>query len=382
MVAEIYRSNAVRLEARLQVVFHDAEYNPVTAVGADGDITDRLEMEGSVISRDAEAVIGGTAQFVLRDVSGLDPGRHLLRLTLVLRDLLTDRTVERQMGIWAMRPFVRSLARDQQTTVDCDDYTSLLQTNLLTDFNAVEGEAVGIAILRLLRAHGGGQVGLNTRLPAIPAEFSTSPSVPETDPSTYLEIINKILEISGFDRLYMTREGVLTSFPWSRVSEGDITWDFNLETYPWISENTETEPYTGPKYNVWRGVSTAADSFGFVEPVIRENRDPLHPYSLPNQDFRSVVKVIEAPVATTAGLDLYVDRIAEQDSLRYHRVNIYSGPILDIWHLDKVGVGIQFRGIDIPEGSRGIVRRWELPLDYGRRDCVYTVDVGAVGLVL
>ena len=382
MTAEIYRSSAVRLEARMQLVLNDAEYNPVTSVGVDGDVTDRLEMEGSVISRDAEAVIGGTAQFVFRDVSGFNPGRHLLKPTLILRDLLTDNIVEREMGVWAMRPFVRSLRRDQQTTIDCDDLTSLLQTNLLADFNAVEGEAVGIAILRLLRAHGGGQVNLNWVPPVIPAEFDTSPSVPETDQSTYLEIINKILEISGFDRVYMTREGRLTSFAWNPVAEGDLTWDFNLDTYEWISENTETEPYTGPKYNVWKGVSTASDTLGFVIPVVRVNNDPLHPYSLRNQGGRVTAKVVEAPMGTTAGLQQYVDRVAEQDSLRYHRVNIHSGPILDIWHLDKVGVSIQHRGIAIPPESRGIVRRWELPFDYGLRDCVYTVDVGAPGLVI
>ena len=375
MSAAVYRAPAVRLETRMQVV--DFAGNPVSAVGAGGDVTDRLELGGSVISKDAGALVSGTAQFVFRDTRGFDPGRHLLKPVLTLRDTLTGRSVEREAGLWVMRPFVRSLRRDEQTTIDCDDVVSLLNTALIDDFNALDGEPVGFSLARLLRAHG--LVGLTWVPPTIASNWTTSPSVPVTDPVTYLELANKILELVGFDRIYMTREGRLTSFPFNPVTQGDTTWDFDQDTFPWISEDTETEPYTGPRYNAWRGVSTAGDVFGFVEPVLRINDSPLHPYSIRNQGGRVVVKVLEAPAGTTTGLQLFVDRVAEADSLRYLRINIHSGPVLDIWHLDKVLVNIPDLGV---VRQRGIVRRWSLPLDYGRADAVYTCDVGERGLDL
>ena len=376
-MSAIYRSPSVRLEAEMRVV--DFAGNPVASVGGGGNVSDRLELEGSVISKDSTALISGTAQFVFRDTRGFNPGLHLLKPRLTLRDMTTNRTITRNMGLWSMRPFVRSLRRDEQTTIDCDDMTSLLDTALISDFNAVSGEPIGFSLIRLLRAHG--LAGLTWLPPSIASNWTTSPSVPRTEPTSYLKLANQILELVGYDRIFMNRDGQLTSFPFTPVTQGSSDWDFDLDTFDWISENTETEPYNGPRYNVWVGVCTALDTFGFCQPVIVQNNDPLHPYSIPNQAGRIVPRIIEAPAATTTGLQLFVDRIAEQDSLRYTRVNIHAGPVLDLWPPAKVNVNLVRGSMEIVN-QVGVMRRIVMPFDYGRQDWQYTVDVGARGLDL
>ena len=375
-MAEGYDAAAVRLETRLEIVGFNGE--PAVEVAADGDITDRLELQGSVISKDASAPITGTAQFVFRDATGFDPGRHLLKPTVRYVDALTGRSVSTQMGLWVMKPFTVSLDRTERVTIQCSDMTDVLSTFLRADFNASKGEAVGIALLRLLGSHGA--AGITWIPPAVEAVLATSPSWPVTADLTYLEIANRLLEVSGWDKVYMTRDGALTSLPYSPITTGVTTCTFDSElSGSYISQRTDLEPYDQPVPNYWVGVCTALDQPGFCAPVVKENRSPLSPWSIPNQGGRIITRVINAPVATTTSLRYYVDRVAEQDYLRPTRVRIYAGPVLDIWHLDKVLVNLpQFDIVN----QRGIVRRWHLPLDYGAQDAIYVTDVGEKGLEL
>ena len=375
-MAEGYRDTAVRLEASMEIVRFSGE--PADEVAAGGDVTDRLELQGSVISKDASAPITGTAQFVFRDATGFDPGRHLLKPTVRYVDTLTGRSVSTRMGLWVMKPFTVSLDRTERVTIQCSDMTDVLSTFLRADFNANKGEAVGIALLRLLGSHGA--AGITWLPPAVEAVFATSPSWPVTADLTYLEIANRILEVSGWDKVYMTRDGALTSLQYSPITTGTTTCTFDVtEERSYISQRTDLEPYDQPVPNYWVGVCTALDQPGFCAPVVKENRSPLSPWSIPNQGGRIITRVINAPVATTTSLRYYVDRVAEADYLRPTRVRIYSGPVLDIWHLDKVLVNLpQFDIVN----QRGIVRRWHLPLDYGEQDAIYITDVGEKGLEL
>ena len=373
-MAEGYQGTAVRLETRMELV--DFEGNPAVEVAADGDVTDRLELQGSVISKDASAPITGTAQFVFRDATGFNPGRHLLKPTVRYVDLLTAHSISTQMGLWVMKPFTVSLDRTERVTIQCSDMTDVLSTYLRADFNASKGEAVGFALARLIGSHGA--AGLTWVPPRIPAVFNTSPSWPVTADLTYLELANRILEVSGFDKVFMTQEGHLTAQAFSPVAVGQTTCTFDItEARSFVSQRTDLEPYDQPVPNYWVGVCTALDQPGFCAPVVKENRSPLSPWSIPNQGGRIISRIINAPVATTTSLQYYVDRVAEQDYLRPTRVRIYSGPVLDIWHLDKVLVNLP--QLDIIN-QRGIVRRWHLPLDYGDQDAIYVTDVGEKGL--
>ena len=141
-MTEGYRGTAVRLETRMELV--DFEGNPAVEVAADGDVTDRLELQGSVISKDASAPITGTAQFVFRDATGFNPGRHLLKPTVSYHDVLTSHSISTQMGLWVMKPFTVSLDRTERVTIQCSDMTDVLSTFLRADFNASKGEAVGL----------------------------------------------------------------------------------------------------------------------------------------------------------------------------------------------------------------------------------------------
>lgn len=373
-MSEGYRGTFVQLETKMEIVGFDGE--PAVEVAADGDVTDRLELSGSVISKDASAPITGAAQFVFRDVTGFDAGRHLLKPTLTYRDLRTGRDTSRGFGLWVMKPFTVSLDRTAQVTVQCSDMTQVLSTYLRADFNANKGEAVGLALVRLIGSHGA--AGLTWIPPQIPSVFETSPSWPVTADLTYLELANRILEVSGFDDVYMTRAGALTARRFSPISVGPTTCTFDIEQeQSFVSQKTDLEPYDQPVPNYWVGVCTALDLPGFCAPVVKENNSPLSPWSIQNQGGRIITRIINAPVATTASLRYYVDREAEKDYLRPTRVRIYSGPVLDIWHLDKVLVNLPGLGI---VNQRGIVRRWHLPLDYGRQDAIYVTDVGERGI--
>ena len=180
------------------------------------DISDRLDINGSIISRRSSDQIDGVATFVLSDVTGINPGVHQLRAKIRVTDQRGDggsRTWD--MGAWVMTPFAIPLGNTQSVIVECYEVSTILATHLRTSFSAVPGESIQNAILRLLSREE--VFTLTVDLPTIPYELVSSPLYMPLEQLTYLDIINDLLLSSDYDSLYATRDGRISTYAWDFV---------------------------------------------------------------------------------------------------------------------------------------------------------------------
>ena len=369
----LLRSSGIRQTTRLELLDN---YGNVLA-----DVSDRLDLAGSVITRDATGLVDGTAVFQFRDVRGFDAGRHRLRPWVTIEDLSgleESRTWE--MGTWVMSPFERPLRNAEIVAVECYDTTSLLSTKLRRSFAAVEGENISVVVRRLLEDFSGragiAPAGIDqVLLESIPFELDSSPAWALAEQATYLEVANAFLEAAAYSGLYMGRDGTITAYAWQPIDILPIEWRFD-STRPdgWISGKTLIEPQIAPVPNTWIGVCSAIDQTGICNPVEISNRNPLSPWSIPSQGGRRVVRVIEVPVSLNdrSALVLAVKQVAEEDRLRARRIRIETGPLPHLWQTPVVEVTLPEFGI---QDRRGIVREWSLPLDYANEDATYIVDL-------
>ena len=342
------------------------------------DITDRLDINGSVISRRSSNQIDGVATFVLSDVTGINPGIHQLRAKIRMTDNRgTGGSRTWDMGAWVMTPFAIPLSNTQSVTVECYEVSTILATHLRNAFSAVPGESIQNAILRLLSREE--VFTLTVDLPTIPYELISSPLYMPLEQLTYLDIVNDLLLSSDHDALYMTRDGRITTYAWDFVENFPPVWNFDTETEGnWISgPNTVLEPVTEPVPNEWVGICSPEDVIGVCSPVVIQNNDPSNPFSVPNQGGRIFRKVVEIPVSTTANLEISVQRVAEADYLRARRIRVFCGPVPTLWHNDVVNVNIPRYGII---NELGIVKEWHLPFNQRRQRAEYIIDLGYKGL--
>ena len=223
-MTEGYRGTAVRLETTMLLV--DFEGNPAVEVAADGDVTDRLELQGSVISKDASAPITGTAQFVFRDTTGFDPGRHLLKPTVRYVDLLTSHSISTQMGLWVMKPFTVSLDRTERVTIQCSDMTDVLSTFLRAGLQRQQGGGGGSCSRPAHRQSRGGGADLGAASDTGSVQHITlvaghrRPHLPGTRQPDFGSVRVR-------QSVYDPREGHLTAQAFSPVAVGQTTCTFD-----------------------------------------------------------------------------------------------------------------------------------------------------------
>ena len=77
----VLRSSYISMDSRLELIDFAGELVE--------DISDRLMLDGSSVSRDATGQVAGTAVFQLSSTAGIDFGRHLLRLHVTVADETT-----------------------------------------------------------------------------------------------------------------------------------------------------------------------------------------------------------------------------------------------------------------------------------------------------
>ena len=365
MTERLLRSDFIAMDSTIELQAFDG-----TLVE---DVTDRLVVEGSWIARDSTGLEAGTASFVFDGVEGFDFGRHQLALTLTVHDLNgVEESVAFRAGNWLMRPPGTVLDHTQLTTIECVDTVSILSSIMGRSWRVDKGTNIGIAVANLLEAHG--LNGLSLSLPDIALEMASAPSWALTEKLTWLEVGNEILRAAAHTGLFTDPNGTLTTLPWKPIDEVEPTWRFDASANDsWISAASQVEAETDPVPNSWLGVVTSPDSAvaGAQFPV--ENTDSLHPWSIPSQGGRRVVRVLEVDAPDLASLEATVLQTAEIDTLRAARVRLECGPLPIIWASDVVIVHAP--KLDIIE-KRGVCREWRIPLDVANSDAYYLIDVG------
>lgn len=380
----LLRAPAIATSYRLEVI--DFAGNIIM------DATDRLDVNGSVVSRNSQGEVAGVATFVLRDITGIDPGRHQLRLEMTIsdqQDIIPSVTWE--MGTWVMTPYAIPLSNRELVSVECYDLTTLLSSHLARSFTAPAGENVQTTVERLLSEHGIFTVGialgvdipeisLVVDLPQIDYEMVSTPTWMPVEQLTYIQIANELLTASDHDPLYMERDGRITTYLWQAVETMPSAWSFDI-TRPgnWISGTSILEPQTEPVPNEWVGICTAQDQIGLCNPVVLRNINPMSPWSIPSQGGRIYRRIVESPVATTANLEINVQRIAQNDYLRARRLRLHCGPLPHLWHNQVVSITIP--ELDLFD-QKGLVREWHMPLNQENQRATYIVDVADAGLDL
>ena len=174
------------------------------------DVSDQFVAQGSYIRRDSTAEVDGSAVFMFSDVAGFDFGRHMLAASVEVSDTF-GRQESRlwRMGNWVLQPPDIYLGSNELVEVNCLDAVSLVSTRLERVFSVTPGTNVSAAITSLLRRHGiaglEGVVDENGDALVIPFELSTYGNWNITDPITYLQVVNQLLETSTYVGMYADR---------------------------------------------------------------------------------------------------------------------------------------------------------------------------------
>lgn len=365
MSEALLRSEYISLDSQLELLDYDLRLVD--------DLTDRLIVEGSWVARDSTGLEAGSAVFILQSVEGIDFGRHLLGLTVTVRDR-TGRAppVAYRLGNWVPRPPGRTLDHTALIRVECSDAVSLLSTVIGRSWSVEAGTNVGTAVGVLLREQG--LAGLSVGLPPIPFETANAPSWALLDQRTWLEVANELLGAASHTGLFTDQRGTLTALPYVPLADLPVEWRFDsTDPTSWVAAASQVEPETEPVPNVWVGVATGPDSSIAGRRVETENAEPSSPWSIPAQGGRRVVRVLEIEAASLAALRSAVEAAAERDTLRAARVRLECGPLPHLWH--AAAVRVHAPELDLVNKA-GVVREWRLPLDPARQDAYYLVDVG------
>ena len=350
------------------------------------DVSRRFVAQGSYIRRDSTAEIDGTAVFNFTDVEDFDFGRHLLECEVEIRDTYgRERPVKYKMGRWVMQPPDISLDSNELVSINCLDVVSLISTRLEAVFSVGPGTNVASAITSLLRRHGivglSGTVNEEGQPLEIPFELSTYGNWNITDPVTYLQIINQMLEASAYVGMYADRFGQLASYPWTELKRLNPRWDFDY-TIPNGSNIVSPTKRLGQKEqvpNVWVGVATPVDQPGEGEaqiPRIVLSAGTGSPYSIEAQGGRRNPRVLQFKVSSVEQLEKSLRQLQEEDLTRSERVEIHCGPLPLLWQADPVRVHIP--PLDL-NNRLGVCREWHFPFDYVAETAVYFCDLAPDG---
>ena len=360
---EILRSPSISMQPYVELI----DYNGNLIA----DVTNHLETSGSYISRDSVGLIAAGGSLNFDNIDDFNFNKHLLVIGITIIDRVTDSKFSWRMGTWIMSQPADRLDNSQTHNIEITDVLSLLSIGLENSFNIAANVNIGTAINNLLLIHG--LFGLSSAIPAISFQSSNAFSWPFTDKETYLEISNKILDISSHVGLYTNRLGTVVTHPWQDIFTINIKWNFDsTQDDSYIAGDTELEPDTNRIPNIWIGICNdpKSDIAGDIVKVINSNPDS--PHSVVNRSIRDP-KVEFFKVRTIEELTLATNRMAQNDILQTRQVKIICGPLPHLWASPVVNVNFPEYGII---NRRGVVREWRLPLDIAEQDCEYVVDIG------
>ena len=362
----------------------------LTLIDFDGhvveDVSDRFVVQGSYIRRDSTAEIDGSATFYFDDVEGFDFGRHLLAVSVVVSDTFgREDSIAYRLGNWVMQPPDIYLDATELVAVHCLDAVSLVSTRLERVFSVLPGTNIATAITNLLRRHG--IVGLSGVVTedgdplTIGYELTSYGNWNLTEPVTYLQVINQLLETAAHVGLYADRTGRLASYPWRPLTQYSPRWDFDY-TRPNGSNIVPPTRRVGQREqipNVWVGIATAADLPGTGVsslPRVELRAGTGSPYSIEAQGGRRNPRVLQLAVGSVEELGDALVQLQEEDLTRAERVEIHGGPLPLLWQADPVRVNIP--PLDLND-RLGVCREWHFPFDYVTNRSVYIIDLAPDG---
>ena len=301
------------------------------------DVTDRFIAQGSYIRRDSTAEIDGTATFLFDDVADFDFGRHLIDVSVTISDTLGKEPARRwRMGRWVPQPPDIMLDSNELIAVNCLDAVSLISTRLEQVFSVSPGTNVATAITSLLQVHGirglAGVVDEQGQPLRVGFELATYGNWNITDPITYLQVANQLLETISYVGLYSDRQGRLATYPWTDLKLLDPRWRFDYSE-PHGSHIVPPTKRLGQREqvpNVWVGVATPIDQPGEGQgqiPVLTLQQGTGSPYSIEAQGGRRNPRIYNLKVGSVEQLTQTLAQLREEDITRSERVEIHCGPL-------------------------------------------------------
>lgn len=319
------------------------------------DISD--DLVGGVVRRNNYAVVHGTCDLaILRELAW---GRDRIRPYMTLSDGATSARFN--LGVYVLTTPETRRGEDP-ATFDVQGYDLLYllsETGPGDTHVATAGTTYLQAIRDVVTASG---VGATLRLDGT----SQDTALPDdmvwclTEGGTsWLRIINDLLEAIGYRGLWASADGELRSEPYRAPVDRPVEWTFDtadLATNIVGEDRSLTEDlWAAP--NWWRfvrkGVTTKPAEGAGIYTVTNQSDGPSSVDSL----GRTVRKVVYLEAANQASLVAQGDRIVTQDRSSSRRFDLRVDPLPIAAHFDVVQL------VDAGRSDKCQVTQWEIPLD-------------------
>ena len=270
----------------------------------------------------------------------------------------------RNLGVFLPETPLRSADESPKDyAVDCHDLIYTLGSATGVTVSVAEGQLVQTQIEELFALQSGGDLLLLPSIPLmfpsrIPVAFDAQRIWSIDEDTTWLLVIDQMLEAAGWRPPWITADGDLTSDRWRDP----------------IDLEAEMRLTDGDASNVALGASNKADTFGvpnhwvFIQVVY----DDAHPVNVVTRDNvsdgpssqevrgRLVTSVQHVDVVDAQALEDFADRTVLADVLPQRTLCLDVAPQPLPWHRGLVEVTISDLDID---KEKHLVRSWVLPLD-------------------
>lgn len=301
------------------------------------DISD--EFVGGVVSRDSTATIHGAATFEL--LTEIDWQNQRIKPYITLTDDLTGESYTYSLGVY-LPETPKRLVGESPAVFQVEAYDKLIILD--TPYGATYRVAAASSYITTVEGLLDG-LSLSHNIDQT-AVATTTPSdlVWELDEkNTYLHIINDLLTAIGYRELYVDRDGVFVSEPWTSPSVRTpiFTYDTGATDSVVLVGGLEEETDLFPIPNKWVFVLNNPD------PALSLPTEGAGIYTVTNQSDgptsidargRTKTKVVRLDAANHATLVAQGDRIVEEDKQPVTEVVLRSALNPLHWHDEVVTV--------------------------------------------
>lgn len=347
-----------------------------------GDISDKLVVDGSRVSRSSRDPVNATFVGRLRWVN--DEGypldndeltRTLLQPFARLIHPTTGEVYEWGLGLYLAEAPRQVIAAPANVEIQGYDVIAAYNTPITYSYAVATGTPLADAAAGILAAPElltTLQVDyLEGALPVAAAARDHLWSL--TEEQTYLEILNDIMAMGGYENVYTDRQGYVRSNQITRLYErsslltlrtdarperigNEIHMPVSLDTY------VDRDQWNAPNY--WLGVSdNPENNIAPTEGAGIYELEFAHggPTSVLERG-RRVNSVVTLDAVDQNSLIHAVERQAELDTALTTEVKVFIPPYPEFWHEDVVNLDLPEIGLS---GDKMYVTAWELPLNGG-----------------
>ena len=322
------------------------------------DITSELDIRGSSIQRNSYDPLGGTAQFNLRwPIDEFDVRRHYLRAKFRVVDSVSDKYVEKDMGVYI--PRIPSTIIEPQISypVSCVDVTTMLDNDMRIAFSTQNNQLARVAIEEAYKLS---ECPLSLYLPNI--DYIFSDEYGETwlasEGISWLECINDLLRSTGNIGVYSNRLGNLESRPYYFLDESTPVWTFNNSSG--VGANTEVEENFWEVPNRWTGIADQSSFTGQLNQSVYTLTNESDGITSRSATGRTIDRTFNVEVVSREGLENTVRWRAQLDRQLSLRLRIENSMNPMMWVGDVVAIDLPALGVT---GVKGVVESWNLPMD-------------------